>query len=113
METSRRAAPHVRRALAARLRALRAEHQLTQARLGRKAGLSPKFIGEVERAKKSISVDSLYRITTALGVPLHAVLDLPRRSTTEAERVLALMTRLSPAELRRAYLLLCVLLGAS
>ncbi len=39
------------------------------------AELSGKFIGEVERGEKSISVDSLYRIATALKIPLAGITD--------------------------------------
>lgn len=60
---STRAVKKVRAILGARLRALRAELGFTQRGLGRRAGLSGKFIGEVER-------DSLYLISRALRIPL-------------------------------------------
>lgn len=39
-----------------------------------KAGLSHKFIGEVERGEKSISLDNLAHLARALRVPLVAML---------------------------------------
>lgn len=43
---------------------------MTQERLGEVASLNPKYIGEVERMEKTISVDALARIATALHVRL-------------------------------------------
>ena len=43
---------------------------MTQEQLGEKASLNPKYIGEVERSEKTISVDALRRIAVALGVQL-------------------------------------------
>ena len=43
---------------------------MTQERLGELANLNPKYIGEVERAEKTISVDALSRISKALKVRL-------------------------------------------
>ena len=43
---------------------------MTQERLGELADLNPKYIGEVERTEKTISVDALSRIAVALKVRL-------------------------------------------
>jgi transcriptional regulator with XRE-family HTH domain len=71
-----RAVKHVRKFLGQRLRALRKQRALSQERLGERSGLSGKFIGEVERGEKSISVDSLYRVAVALDVPLRELTDV-------------------------------------
>jgi transcriptional regulator with XRE-family HTH domain len=73
--TSSRAVPKLRVMLGQRVRALRQERNLSQLELGRKAGLSGKFIGEVERGDKSVSVDSLYRVATVLRVSLPSLLE--------------------------------------
>jgi transcriptional regulator with XRE-family HTH domain len=73
----RRVSHHVRRALGERLRAFRRERGWSQEMLGERSGLSGKFIGEVERGEKSISVDSLYRVSVALRCPLKKLVDLP------------------------------------
>jgi len=65
--------PHVRKFLGQRLRALRKQHGLSQERLGHRSGLSGKFIGEVERGEKSISLDSLAHLARALRLPLVAL----------------------------------------
>lgn len=57
-----------RKALAQALRRFRREAKLTQERLGELAELNPKYIGEVERMEKNISLDALARIATALKV---------------------------------------------
>lgn len=59
-----------RKVLAQTLRRYRGEAKLTQERLGELADLNPKYIGEVERAEKNISLDALARIATALKVRL-------------------------------------------
>lgn len=105
--TSSRAARHVRRFLGQRLRVLRQQRGLSQERLGTVAGLSGKFIGEVERGEKSISVDSLSRVAVALQVPLRDLIDVRGERTVvpseQAERIAALLRGRRPAELRRAY----------
>ena len=79
---SERAVKHVRSFLGQRLRALHKQRRLSQEQLGERSGLSGKFIGEVERGEKSISLDSLYRVAVALKVPLRDLVDVrekPRR----------------------------------
>ncbi len=112
---SGRAIPHVRKFLGRRLRELRKQHQLSQDRLGNRAALSGKFIGEVERGEKSISLDSLYRVSVALKVPLSLLTDVgtSKRTvpTADAERILALVA--GPhrrVHVRRAYEVLRTLL---
>ena len=71
---SRRAAPKLRAAFGRRLRQLRQKRGWSQELLGAKAGLSGKFVGEVERGEKSISLDSLAHVARALRVPLVTML---------------------------------------
>ncbi len=61
-------APSVRKELGKKIRFLRKERRLTQEELGERAGLSYKFIGEVERGAVNISLDSIVKISNALGV---------------------------------------------
>ncbi|OLC16155.1 MAG: hypothetical protein AUH29_06000 [Candidatus Rokubacteria bacterium 13_1_40CM_69_27] len=114
-----RAVPHVRKFLGQRLRALRGQRGLSQERLGRRSGLSGKFIGEVERGEKSISVDSLYHVAVALEVPLRHLIDVRpgRRAVVpseEAERIFALVSaRRRPADVRKALQVLRAMLGSA
>ena len=67
---------HVRKALGTRIRGLRKERGWSQEALGERSALSGKFIGEVERGEKSISIDSLYHVCVALDVPLRDLTDM-------------------------------------
>ena len=61
---------NVRKELGARIRELRKTAGLTQEELGEKADLNYKFIGELERGQVNVSLDSLVRITGALGIKI-------------------------------------------
>jgi DNA-binding XRE family transcriptional regulator len=62
--------PANRKSLGQAIRVYRKKAKITQERLGELADLNPKYIGEVERMEKTISVDALARIATALKVRL-------------------------------------------
>ena len=104
-----RAVRHVRKFLGQRLRALRKQRALSQERLGERSQLSGKFIGEVERGEKSISIDSLYRVSVALEVPLRDLTDVRTDKAgavpgEEAEKIFALVSgRRRPEDVRKAY----------
>ena len=112
-----RAVKHVRKFLGQRLRALRKQRALSQERLGDRSGLSGKFIGEVERGEKSISIDSLYHVAVALDIPLRELTDVrgdkPAGVPSEdAERIFALVTgRRRPEDIRKAYDVLRAMFG--
>ena len=59
-----------RKLLAEAIRHHRKNAELTQEKLAERAELNPKYIGEVERGMKNISVDALVRIATATKVPI-------------------------------------------
>jgi XRE family transcriptional regulator, regulator of sulfur utilization len=110
-----RAVKHVRKFLGQRLRALRKQRALSQERLGERSGLSGKFIGEVERGEKSISIDSLYRVSVALEIPLRDLTDVRGRNAVpseEAEKIFALVSgRRRVEDLRKAYRVLRAMFG--
>lgn len=54
--------------LGAAIRAVREELKLTQADLAEKAGLGSNFIGEIERAEKLASIETVVRIANGLGM---------------------------------------------
>jgi transcriptional regulator with XRE-family HTH domain len=114
---SERAVKHVRKFLGQRLRALRKQRLLSQERLGDRSRLSGKFIGEVERGEKSISVDSLYRVSVALGVPLRDLADVRAGKdktvpSEEAEKLFALVSgHRRTEEIRKAYDVLRAMFG--
>ena len=114
---SEHAVPHVRKFLGQRLRELRKQRGLSQERLGERSTLSGKFVGEVERGEKSISVDSLYRVSRALRVPLGHLTDIrpgPRAvvPSEAAEAIFALVLgKHRQVDVRRAYETLRAMLG--
>ena len=114
----KRAERHVRKFIGQRLRALRKERGLTQDKLGELAGLSGKFIGEVERGQMSISIDSLYAVAVALQTPLRNLVDVrpgdqpPAPASEDVDRIYALIA--GPhrqEEIRRAYNVLRAMFG--
>jgi len=62
--------PAHRKSLGRAIRQFRKKAEMTQERLGELANLNPKYIGEVERMEKTISVDALARVAKALKVRL-------------------------------------------
>lgn len=53
-----------------RIRLLRVQRGLTQEKLAERAGLTPKFLGEVERVETNPSATSLVRIAAGLQVDI-------------------------------------------
>ena len=92
-----------RRIVGTRMRQLRKTAGFSQERLGRASDLSGKFIGEVERGEKSISLDSLTRISEALKVPLHDLARIDRDCRTTPTRSSSSSSRRSPAGIRRSW----------
>lgn len=67
-----------RQRVAANLRTLRAESGLSQEELAHRAGVHRTYVGSIERAERNVSIDSIERLSVALGVDL---VDLVRIST--------------------------------
>ncbi len=65
--------------MAANLRRIRHDRNMTQEELAHRAGLSARYIGAIERADKSASVTVLGRIAEALGVEAAVLLKRPRQ----------------------------------
>ncbi len=106
----------LRELLGQRIRALRKQRSWSQQALGRRSKLSGKFIGEVERGQKSISLDSLYRVSVALEVPLRELTDVRSQKdplpSEDVEQVFTLLSRRRPPEaLRQAYEVLRAVFG--
>lgn len=59
---------NIRRDVGKRIKELRKLCGFTQEELGEKANLNYKFIGELERGKVNVSLDSLFRIANALEI---------------------------------------------
>ena len=61
-------------ALGLRIRELRNERHMSQEELAFKAGISAAHLGQIERALKNPTVDTVDKIAGALGVPITALL---------------------------------------
>lgn len=63
-----------RRIVGQNIRDFRKRARLSQERLGEKADLSYKYVGEIERGYVNVSLDSLMRIAKALKVKIEDIL---------------------------------------
>jgi transcriptional regulator with XRE-family HTH domain len=71
----------IRAQVGQRVRELRLAYRVTQEQLAERAGLSYKFIGEIERGKANPTIDTLYEIARALRIEVHELLLTPGRET--------------------------------
>lgn len=60
-----------------RVRLLRHQKKYSQERLSELAGLHPTYIGQVERAEKKCTIETAYRIASALDCTLSELLKEP------------------------------------
>jgi len=75
------------RELGHRIRTRRLHRGLSQERLARAAGLSPRFLSQLESGKGNISVARLYELAQALGAPLEELV----KNVDGQRRVMALI----------------------
>jgi XRE family transcriptional regulator, regulator of sulfur utilization len=52
------------------IRAYRKKASLTQEKLAEAVNLNPKYLGEIERGEKIISIEALLRIAKAVKIPI-------------------------------------------
>ena len=69
----------LKEAMAINVRRIRHAQELTQEELADLAGLSPRYLGSVERAVVSASVTVLGRLAEALQVDASELISVPRR----------------------------------
>lgn len=53
-----------------RIRELRTEQHMSQEELSFKAGISPAHLGQIERATKNPTIDTIVKIASALDIPV-------------------------------------------
>lgn len=68
-------------AVGQRIRKLRVERRLSQEELALVSELTPAYLGRVERGEKCPSVETVFKISKGLGVPLYELLDLSDEGT--------------------------------
>jgi transcriptional regulator with XRE-family HTH domain len=102
---------------------LRVLRKLTQEELGEQAGVSGKFVGQIERGSGNPSLKNLHRLAQALAVELPDLLRFEElrpegaarnatRAFAAAERVSSYLARRPATEIERAYRILEAALGA-
>jgi transcriptional regulator with XRE-family HTH domain len=84
---SSRQHPTVRRLLGEQLRRLRLERELSQVQLAARAGLTYKFIGQVELGRKDPGAETLVRLANALGVPVGEIFETVTPSRGDGNRI--------------------------
>ena len=65
--------PH-RKLIGGAIRGFRKDAALTQEDLAERAELNPKYLGEIERGEKIISIEALMRIAKAVKIPVREFL---------------------------------------
>lgn len=78
----------------------------TQEELAEKTGLHPAYIGQIERNTKKVSLATVERLTTALGISPSALLDplpLRPRSSSWESRIDGLLRDRNPSEKQILY----------
>ena len=66
--------PH-RRQIGEAIRFYRKNAGLTQEKLAEAVDLNPKYLGEIERGEKIISIEALLRIAKAVKVPIKVIFE--------------------------------------
>lgn len=82
---------------AERIRQLRRGQSLSQEALALRANLNPAYFGQIERGLKCPTIDTLYKIATALGVPPAELLSQqppPANSSSYQDRLEKLLTQI-------------------
>ena len=85
----------IRKRLGRRIRSLRANLALSQEELAKKAGISTKYLGEVERGVGNISFERLSGLAAVLGIPLTDMLETEHE--LPFEELMTEITRILPS----------------
>lgn len=96
----------ITQAVAARIKILRVSRSMSQEDLALRAEINPAYFGQVERGLKCPTVDTLYKISKALEIPLSEIFrqdTLPVSVLPESQRLQELMSRV-PEEKREQML---------
>jgi transcriptional regulator with XRE-family HTH domain len=71
----------VRAKLGSRIKYLRDQRNWTQEQLGEKAGLTYKYIGQIERAEVSPGLETLEKLAKAFGLAVSNLLNFEKRGS--------------------------------
>ncbi|MCA9670675.1 MAG: helix-turn-helix transcriptional regulator [Myxococcales bacterium] len=94
---------HARKLFGQRVRALRRQRGLSIEALATAAEINDKYLGSVERGRQAASLDTITKIASGLGVPMHELFIRTDQDERELrERATALLREASHDDLRRA-----------
>jgi len=82
-----------------RIQEMRCEQGYTRSKLAEKAGISDKFLYEIEKGKKGFSSDILFRIANVLEVSCDYILKGEQKKGKNASEFLAVVERFDEREL--------------
>ena len=96
--------------LGQRIRKLRKQADLTQAQLAERVGITPDYVGRIERGRGAVTLATLSQIAEALDAQLRQLIDLEEIDSASREQVLksiqALLRKKGVEELRKVCLFL-------
>ncbi|MCB9758270.1 MAG: helix-turn-helix transcriptional regulator [Alphaproteobacteria bacterium] len=108
--------PSIGRRVGSRLRQLRKQAGLTQSQLGSRAGgIAAAEISKFENARRSPCLETLERLSHAIGVPMSELVDIGDALPTEEPELQDLVLRLRgqpPEQIRRMVAILDALIDA-
>ena len=74
--------------IGARIRAFRTSRKMSQEELALAAELTPAYLGRVERGEKCPSVDTIYKISLGLNIPMFEIVDISAELSPAKEQAL-------------------------
>ena len=94
--------------IGSRIKALRINSERSQAQVAEAAGISSKYLGEVERGEANISIELIAQIAQALGLPLSAVMESEHERPHQEliDEIMRMVPNLSYKDARIAYRML-------
>ena len=64
------------RLIGANIRKYRVHRDISQEHLALESGIHPAYISKLERGEKCPTIDTLYRLAKALGIPVYKLIDI-------------------------------------
>ena len=64
------------RLIGANIRRYRVQKDVSQENLALESGIHPAYISKLERGEKCPTIDTLYRLARALGIPVYKLIDI-------------------------------------
>lgn len=98
--------------LGKRIRSLREKHGFSQLKLAEMAGISGKYLGEIERGEGNISIERLLDIANSLNIPIGYFMenDHERGADTLTSEIIRLLPLLNEKETQTIYRVIKILL---